>query len=261
MVKSRTNIPTDVASEVMFSSNNTCCVCQERGKPVQIHHIDEKPDNNDLHNLALLCLECHNETQVKGGFGRKLNGSTIIRYRNDWIKRVVKRRTAADNMAVNRRVVGLDEEFALRVQTDEEHIPDPPLLYVNALPLFKAELLKHAQPEWDSGITSMMVQASYDYIDALQGILVTLARYCSNKQFAGKSPQEFISNMIASRFEWHRVHAEHRGPGTGGTIVNLICSGNVMSDVERMVEDMVMSLTVDNNAFDQINWSRQWRNE
>ena len=32
----------------------------------------------------MLCFECHDQTQIKGGFGRKLNAHQVILYRNDW---------------------------------------------------------------------------------------------------------------------------------------------------------------------------------
>ena len=259
MAKSRDPIPADRATEVLFSSDNTCCVCQDRGKSLQIHHIDENPSNNAFENLAALCLECHNKTQVRGGFGRKLDEATVIKYRDEWLKRVAKRRNAADEMALTRQVTTLDQVVYKAPHREKEFIRDAPLLYINSLPAFKSELIKHAQPEWDSGVTARMVQASYDYIEALQGILVTLAGYYSTKQFAGKSPQEFFAEVIASRFEWHRAHAEPHGPGSGGTIVNIICSGNVKTDVERMVEDMVMSLVGYNDEFDWQGWPLRWR--
>ena len=66
-----------------------------------------------------------------------------------------------------------------------------------------------------------MVQANYDYIDSLTGILVTLAKYISPKQFENKDPHEYFSEVISSRFRWHRTINEPHGPGTGGTIVNV----------------------------------------
>jgi hypothetical protein len=32
--KQRVEIPADIASEVLFRSDRTCCVCRQRGKPV-----------------------------------------------------------------------------------------------------------------------------------------------------------------------------------------------------------------------------------
>jgi hypothetical protein len=44
--KDRTRIPDDIAADVMFAHDRTCCVCNETGKPVQIHQIDDNPSNN-----------------------------------------------------------------------------------------------------------------------------------------------------------------------------------------------------------------------
>jgi hypothetical protein len=58
MTKTRVAIPRGVAADVMFASNSTCCKCDERGKSVQIHHLDEDPSNNDSANLAGALLQC-----------------------------------------------------------------------------------------------------------------------------------------------------------------------------------------------------------
>ena len=118
MTKTRTSIPGDLAADVMFSSDRTCCVCRERGKLIQIHHIDENPSNNVFENLSVLCLECHDGTQIKGGFGRKLNSSLVIKYRDEWLKRVIARRKISDELAVSRQV----GKMSLSQQSEE-----PPL--------------------------------------------------------------------------------------------------------------------------------------
>lgn len=92
--KLRVNIPKDIATEILFLSDRTCCVCQER-KPVQIHHIDEDPSNNSPDNLAALCLDCHHQTQSKGGFNRKLDAPLVRRYKEDWLSSVATRRAMA----------------------------------------------------------------------------------------------------------------------------------------------------------------------
>src|SRR5450759_1785546 len=86
----------------MFRHHRICCVCNIPGKAVQIHHIDDNPANNDPANLAVLCLECHNDTQVAGGFGRKLRASEVIKHRDDWIQRVKERKTEVDRILVAR---------------------------------------------------------------------------------------------------------------------------------------------------------------
>ena len=80
----RRAVPSELAGEVMFKADRTCCVCRKRRRSVQIHHLDENPANNSIDNLVALCLLCHDDTQITGGFGRKLNRELIVRYRNQW---------------------------------------------------------------------------------------------------------------------------------------------------------------------------------
>lgn len=91
--KNREQIPVETAAQVLFLSDRTCCVCRFRGKPVQIHHIDEDPSNSDQTNLAVLCFDCHRETQIRGGFDRKLDAQQIILYRDDWLRLVSQNRS------------------------------------------------------------------------------------------------------------------------------------------------------------------------
>lgn len=94
--KKRTPIPTDVAAQVLFLSDRTCCVCRTKGKPVQIHHVDEDPSNNLPSNLSTLCFDCHRETQIRGGFDRKLDADQVILYRNDWLRIVATDRATSE---------------------------------------------------------------------------------------------------------------------------------------------------------------------
>ena len=263
MAKIRTPIPSDLVAEVLFASDNTCCVCRKRGKTIQIHHIDENPSNNVSENLAVLCLECHNKTQIKGGFGRRLNASLVIKYRDEWLERVILRRDLADEAAIKRQVgkETLSEQVETVIGMSIKHIElkEPVSKYINSLPYFKAALLHQAQPKWDTGVTATMVQANYDYIDSLKGILIALASYYSPKQFGNQTPQEYFSNVIASRFQWYRTILEPHGPG--GTMVNVICSGSVLEDTENMIEDMVRALAGYNDEFDWENWSKRWHGE
>jgi hypothetical protein len=89
------SIPVDLAAKILFLSDRTCCVCRVKGKPVQIHHIDEDNSNHKIENLATLCLDCHTETQIKGGFHRKLDAEQVRLYRDDWLKIVARDRAVA----------------------------------------------------------------------------------------------------------------------------------------------------------------------
>lgn len=257
----RVPIPHDTAAEIMFISDRTCCVCNERGKPVQIHHIDENPGNNVIENLSVLCLECHNDTQIRGGFGRKLNSPLVIRYREEWIARVKKRREDADALAISKTAPEpvLSPQIPKVETKPHSEIKDHQMIaFIKSLPSLRRDLENQAQPELDTGVTSRMVEASYKYIDSMQGILVALAEFYAKGTF-GDNIQDFFSEQISLRFAWHRSHIEPHGPGTGGTIVNIMICGSVRDDAEKMVEDMVMSLAGLGDILNWQDWQAQWR--
>ena len=91
-----------MAAQVLFESDRTCCVCRARGRPVQLHHIDGDPSNSKPDNLAVLCFDCHRETQVRGGFDRKLDALQIQLYRSDWLSRVTTRRDREHGPSIRR---------------------------------------------------------------------------------------------------------------------------------------------------------------
>jgi len=94
--KIRVEIPNDVSAKVLFISDRTCCVCRDNTKQIIIHHLDENPSNNNLKNLAVLCLECHGKTHTRGGFDRKLDADQIKLYRDDWYNLVSQKRVIID---------------------------------------------------------------------------------------------------------------------------------------------------------------------
>lgn len=114
--KVRVPIPEDVAAEVLFRSDRTCCVCHKAGRQVQIHHINENPADNNPFNLAVLCLECHGQTQISGGFGRRLNAKLVTLYRDHWVNVVEMRRTAETLESE------LEKEFSARADPSESAV-------------------------------------------------------------------------------------------------------------------------------------------
>jgi hypothetical protein len=281
LAKKRVSIPADVAADVLFNSDGTCCRCNERGKSVQIHHIDEDPSNNGRENLALLCLQCHDETQVSGGFGRHLNAELVVRYRDAWLARVVQRREASDRQAIAKvtgthdalerpreeavavlqaqpsETISVQEHIEVELRDYSEDRSNAIREYVQSLLQRRADLKSIAEPEWESGVTARMVQASYDYIDKLEGVLVVLAGFYARGSF-DEEPQRYFAERVADCFSWHRSHLEPHGPGTGGTIVNVQVCSNVMDDVEDMIEDLAMSLVGYDEAFDSEAWQSRW---
>lgn len=91
--KRRVPIPAAIAARVEFNADRTCCICRTKGKHYQIHHIDDDPSNNDIANLAVLCFQCHGDTQIRGGFGRHLKAGLVRLYRDDWDSLVAAKRS------------------------------------------------------------------------------------------------------------------------------------------------------------------------
>lgn len=87
-------MPEDIATEVLFKSDMTCCRCRLPRLPVQTHHIDEDPSNNVESNIAVLCTICHDDTMLRGGFGRKFNEPLVRKYKTDWETIVRERRSS-----------------------------------------------------------------------------------------------------------------------------------------------------------------------
>lgn len=262
----RVPIPSDVAADVLFVADRTCCVCRDRGKRVQIHHIDEDHANGANDNLAVLCFDCHDQTQVRGGFGRRLDAHQVKQYRDDWTTRVRQRRDDADRLATDVMAGNHREVFStdtlrvslvetvcvveagspeLTVERAASRERNDLLQYMNSLPELRRRVHAEAEPDWDSGITSRMVDASYRVLDVLQDVLAHLAGFYPEGHFDREQPRDYIAEVIASRFRWHRYRHEPHGPGRSGTIVHTLVAASVIADVEQMVSEMVEALTLD----------------
>ncbi|HTA62842.1 MAG TPA: hypothetical protein VK835_10315 [Bacteroidia bacterium] len=265
--KERIRIPDDVAAETLFLSNRICCVCNAPGKQVQIHHIDENPANNAINNLSVLCFDCHNETMIKGGFGRKLEANQIIKYRDEWLERVKNRKSKADEIASIRTVTGVTDPLnfveSLGHFLDYKTYDDPKILkdYLDKILIIHQAQLTIAQTKWDSGTTSNMNQGNYDMIDFYEEVLIELSTFYPKGHFNNQPPKKYFSELISSTFLWHRLILEPHGVGTGGTIVSTFAGGNVMEALKKMIVDMVNSLVWPYEIDKQIDlneWRKLW---
>ncbi len=270
MKKKRITIPEKIAAEILFLSDRTCCVCNVRGKQVQIHHIDENPANNKLQNLSVLCFDCHDQTMIKGGFGRKLESSQIYKYRKDWHDRVSARKAKADEIASIQTVTGNIGTVIVPSQDydylDYKTNNDPKLLikYLSQILIVHNAQLIIAKTKWDSGGTFTMNQGNNDMIDFYEEVLIELSTFYPKGHFNKMTPNKFISDLISNLFRWHRLVLEPDGIGTGGTIVSTMTGGNVMEDLKQKVIDMVVSLISPysiNKDFDFVEWRKKWLDE
>jgi hypothetical protein len=255
-MKVRVEIARDVAASVLFDADRTCCVCREPGRPMQIHHIDENPSNNDPQNLAVLCLVCHEDTQIRGGFGRKLDAAQVRKYRDDWLVRVKARRSAADEFATAHQSGATPP---IRIERRDE-FPDPRRIanYLRTLPAIRKDTYERAHQLWDTGVTPKMRQGNYDVIDVLEQTLATLTSFYPAGQFGGQNTPEYINAITASFFNWHRSRLEPNGPGTGGTIIGPLVGGCVIDDLERLVVELVGPLSEHADEFDFSQWREKW---
>ena len=78
----------------MFQHDRICCVCNTPGLAVQ------NPAHHTIENFAVLCLQHHDETQVQGGFSKRLKAADIFRSHDDWVRRVQGRRDKADELVI-----------------------------------------------------------------------------------------------------------------------------------------------------------------
>ena len=262
MAKHRTSIPKEVAAHVRWLSDDTCCICRERRKEIQIHHINGEPRDHCVENLAVLCLECHDNTQKKGGFTRKLDPQFVTLCRDKWLEDVVSRRAEANKKDVERQVGknSRSEQPSARPRNKVQHtqLSEFPRGYIESLPKFRSDLLQQIKKQIVNGTTLDIIEANSHYANALKGILTTLATFYSPEYFKDQSPQEFFLEIISARDRFHSIIVEPYGPNTGGTIRGIRYGLERIKDIEKLVEDMVNGLWEERYS-EYEDWQKQWR--
>jgi hypothetical protein len=239
--KTRIPVPPEIATKIRFDSDLTCCKCRERGKPHQIHHIDEDASNNAESNLAVLCLECHNETQVAGGFGRKLDAVTVREYRDDWVARVKTRRETADLLAAQNMAETVSKNIEHSGSPRASRFPSHPAFraYVFSLPTLLANARRQAQWMCPGESTVDMIERSNTAIEVVLQVLINLANWYPENHFGNQPADAYFSQYAAERFVWHRATLEPDGPGKSGTIVGPMTARAVLRDLQAAVRDIV----------------------
>ena len=274
MAKRRTTIPEDVASRVRWLSDDTCCICNERKKGIQLHHIDEDPQNHSAENLAVLCLECHNETQKSGGFTRGLNSSYVTECRNKWNKTVCLIREDVYKISVERQVEEKSsgdqpkDKRQSRWNDKRQRTLDYlqaysfPYIYVKSLPKFKSDLLQQLKKQVSGGTTPDIVNAYSDYADALISILVTLADFYHPEHFEDLSPKEFFLKTVSERNQFYLMVSHQFGMRNSGTIGRIYQAHLRVKDIENLIVTMVGGLMYPKGSYDDIDyddWQQLWR--
>jgi len=93
MAKHRKKIPQKIEAQILFINDRVCCICRDPSKKVQIHHIDGNPNNNNLSNLAVVCINHHDEIHKSGGVTKAISTTLLKKYKHNWELTVRKQRT------------------------------------------------------------------------------------------------------------------------------------------------------------------------
>ena len=254
----RTSIPDDVAARVLHSHDRTCSVCTIRGRRVQIHHIDEDHANHDFDNLTILCLDCHAESQIKGGFARKLGDTEVRLHRGEWMRRVAERRARADELLVAMQVGATAANTALYepwMKPSEQELVE----LVQKIPDIMREAEEDAAPRIDSGVTAEMVEGTYSIIEVMRGILVRLGTWYPPRHFGGKTPDQFFEELESSKFGLYWSLYDNGDGLPKGSILKVIVAGTVLEDMKGLLETAVEALIMDFDTIDLVAWRERFR--
>jgi len=64
MAKARVEISEEMRSKMLLWCERHCCFCGRKCTTnIEIHHIDQNPNNNSFDNLVPLCFDCHGEIE------------------------------------------------------------------------------------------------------------------------------------------------------------------------------------------------------
>jgi hypothetical protein len=258
MAKKRTSMTDEVAAEVFYLHDGSCCVCGEK-LARQIHHLDENPANHELDNLALLCLQHHHETQVKGGFSRTLSPKVVRKFRDEWISGVQQYRLQARELAA-RKLSGQTPGPGVP-KSDEwyQPLPDGYAAFVRSLPDQLKAAYKAAQPLWDSGGSLMMIEGTNLVIDILKAAWIQLSKWYPPQHF-GPSSADFIERYLNDRYAWHRALVDaDNDPTAIGSSKPLFATSETLIDLEHMVEQTVRAvayLLPDDFSLEE--WDKRW---
>ncbi len=268
-LKKRLAIDPQIAAQIQYLSDRTCCICQAPGKPIQIHHLDENPSNGAMENLAVLCIECHDRTQQKGGFGRQLDQLQIAVFRDEWYKRIAERRRRADEQATENTLPQKSRDELLArglISTPFDEIEDVELKqlyrYVLFLPALKRNAIEVSQPLFDTGGALAQASAIQEVIELVKRILTKLLDFYDSSYFESESREIMVRRLSSQISDWHNLIYRPEGEGTEGTMVYPWIYSRVLSDIDDMVVDVVRSLDYCKLVmigFDFDAWETRWR--
>lgn len=260
--KTRTPIPDDVAAEVLYLHDYSCCICGDKAH-LAIHHLDDDPSNHNLDNLAVLCLAHHEQTQLRGGFTRKLTRPVVSKARDKWLGTVIEYREAAKQLAAARLAgvptAKIDNRSELQEATWSEPEAYGYRAFVEYLPDQLRELYKIAHPLWEGEEGGLgMVEGSNLVIEALKQSWLFLSRWFPPNHF-GRPAHEYVEAYLEDRYSWHRALADaDNDPRAIGSSKPALASTWTVDDAERMIVETVRMVAYRLDGFDLAGWESRW---
>ncbi len=84
----RKNLTSQQKKKLLAMNAGVCCVCKTRGLGVNFHHIDGNPSNNNLRNIAVLCVKEHDTYHRPQAYTEtnhlELGAENILKYKRKW---------------------------------------------------------------------------------------------------------------------------------------------------------------------------------
>jgi hypothetical protein len=259
----RAKISEDLSDRVLFECDRTCCVCKTSGKYVQIHHIDQNPSNSTYENLIVLCLECHSDVHITGGFGRNWTAGQLQHHKEEWITRVKRRKDEADKLASKQSVIDHDAHTHFLLEDIEyRDLEDPSLSrYLKKIQIAHDAQKAMAQIDFDTGITMDTNQASDNLIDFYESVLAELAAFYPKGHFQEKHPRIFFSEQIAARRIFQAFAARPVNEGFIPQMHRMFIAYRTTRDVRQMVRDIAVALMEISGQFEPdecTTWAELW---
>jgi len=115
-----------------------------------------------------------------------------------------------------------------------------------------------AQSKWDTGVSASMHENNLDMIKVLKQMLVDLALFYPQSHFEGMKSEDYFHKKMENLFDWHAIRLDPEG--RHGTVSFLVTvGGEVISELEKMVVDMVRSLMSNRTDFNFQSWFNEWK--
>jgi hypothetical protein len=129
---------------------------------------------------------------------------------------------------------------------------------IEQLPKRLADAKMQSRKGWDSGVTSTMKEATYDYNNALVANIKDLVRTYYPKEFL---TEEEIDGYLKALYDMHRFKESAANPSgeSHGTAASLDVPSIVSGDLENTISDMVKAIVSDDPKFDFKGWKKKWQ--